>query len=127
MLGRSVDVSPLWNTHGIRRRAGRAIARRARTLCRAAMLTLAYDTIDYALDRLRVRARPNAETATDGAGWLLRLCLLAPDRLGFERTEALLLDQRPFVYPIELTTDSRPGAPAPPRPFTVELPAAVCD
>jgi hypothetical protein len=90
----------------------------------AAMLTLAYDTIDYAPDRRRVRAQPNG--GAPGGAWLLRLCLLVPERLGFERTAALVDAGRPFVYPIELATDSRAGAPAPPHSVALALPEAVC-
>ncbi|MBV8168642.1 MAG: hypothetical protein JO021_17735, partial [Alphaproteobacteria bacterium] len=90
------------------------------------MLTLAYDSLDTAADRQRVHVRPNGAAAAPGAAWLLRLCLLAPDRLGFERTATLTAADRPFVYPLELTTDSRPGAPAPAHPVSLALPPAVC-
>src|SRR5258708_13491169 len=69
------------------------------------MLTFAYDEIELAADRSRVRARPNGATPPGrfAAGWLLRLGLLAPERVRLAATAAVVREDRPFVYPLELT------------------------
>jgi hypothetical protein len=93
------------------------------------VLTFAYDSIEFPDDRRSVRARPNGLAAPGrfGAGWLLRLCLLQPDRLGFERTDRLLQSGRPFVYPLELTSAGRAGLLAGPRGFAADIPPAVLE
>lgn len=69
------------------------------------MLTIAYDEIALDDDGARVRARANCP-ATPGrftVGWLLRLGLLAPDRVRLAATASALRGDHPFVYPLELT------------------------
>jgi len=93
------------------------------------LLTFAYDAIEFPDDRRTVRARPNGQTPPGrfGVGWLLRLCLLQPERLGFERTDRLLQSGRPFVYPLELTRAGLAGLLAGPRAFAADVPPAVLE
>lgn len=91
------------------------------------MLTFAYDEIDHPDDRDRVRARGNGQDA-DGrfSGWLLRLCLLEPDRFRFEQTESAIRADRRFVYPIELARADLADAATAGRALS-SLPAGVRD
>lgn len=93
------------------------------------MLTFAYDTIDFSDDRRRARALPNGRMPPGrfGAGWLLRLCLLQPERLSFERTETVLQSGRPFVYPLELTRASLAGFLTGPLTLASDVPPAVLE
>jgi hypothetical protein len=93
------------------------------------VLTIAYDAIEYADDRRRVRARANCPTPPGRftPGWLLRLCLLQPDRLRFERTATVLASGRPFVYPLELTRSSLASLAAGPHTLAPEIPSRVLE
>lgn len=93
------------------------------------MLTFAYDAIDFPDDRSRVRARANCPVPLGrfSPGWLLRLCLLQPDRLRFERTASLLESRHPFVYPLELTRASLTSLAAGPHTLAPDIPPGVLE
>jgi hypothetical protein len=93
------------------------------------MLTVAYDEIALADDGSRVRARANCP-ATPGrfsAGWLLRLALLAPDRVRLAATHDVLRSDRPFVYPLELSRAGMASFGAGASALAPDLPPAVLE
>lgn len=99
------------------------------------MLAFAYDAIAHNDDWTHVDVRPNCQYPPGptsfydrryACGQLMPMCMLDRQRLRCERTEVLLREGRPFVYPLELQFNLRASLVANPE-LAPGIPADVLE